>query len=136
MSYPRTEFVCGVYEKNLKVCWVSAGVSSFMAGYLAGNVDKWIYIDVADQHPDSIRFIKDCEKALGIDIEILRSTEYGCVEDCIRVFGGFRDAHSGFAPCTNWLKRGSENHGKPHIRITILHMYGDMISMRSPVQKI
>lgn len=76
-----------------------------MAGYLAGNVDKWIYIDVADQHPDSIRFIKDCEKALGIDIEILRSTEYGCVEDCIRVFGGFRDAHSGFAPCTNWLKK-------------------------------
>lgn len=76
-----------------------------MAGYLAGNVDKWIYIDVADQHPDSIRFIKDCKKALGIDIEILRSTEYGCVEDCIRVFGGFRDAHSGFAPCTNWLKK-------------------------------
>lgn len=92
-------------KKNLKVCWVSAGVSSFMAGYLAGNVDKWVYIDVADQHPDSIRFIKDCEKALGIDIEILRSTEYGCVEDCIRVFGGFRDAHSGFAPCTNWLKK-------------------------------
>ena len=92
-------------KENLKVCWVSAGVSSFMAGYLAGNVDKWIYIDVADQHPDSIRFIKDCEKALGIDIEILRSTEYGCVEDCIRVFGGFRDAHSGFAPCTNWLKK-------------------------------
>lgn len=76
-----------------------------MAGYLAGNVDKWIYIDVADQHPDSIRFIKDCEKAIGIEIEILKSTEYGCVEDCIRVFGGFRDAHSGFAPCTNWLKK-------------------------------
>ena len=104
-----------------------------MAGYLAGNVDKWIYIDVADQHPDSIRFIRDCEKALGIEIEILKSTEYCCVEDCIRVFGGFRDAHSGFAPCT---KRGSEKNGKPSIRITILHMYGDMISMRSPVQKI
>lgn len=76
-----------------------------MAGYLAGNVDKWIYIDVADQHPDSIRFIRDCEKALGIEIEIFKSTEYCCVEDCIRVFGGFRDAHSGFAPCTNWLKK-------------------------------
>lgn len=32
-----------------------------MAGYLAGDVDEWIYIDIADQHPDSIRFIKDCE---------------------------------------------------------------------------
>lgn len=104
-SYPQRNLFVVFMKKNLKVCWVSAGVSSFMAGYLAGNVDKWIYIDVADQHPDSIRFIKDCEKALGIDIEILRSTEYGCVEDCIRVFGGFRDAHSGFAPCTNWLKK-------------------------------
>ena len=45
--------------KKLKVCWISAGISSFMAGYLAGNVDEWIYIDIADQHPDSIRFIKD-----------------------------------------------------------------------------
>ena len=39
-----------------------------MAGYLAGNVDEWIYIDIADQHEDSIRFIKDCEKAIGKEI--------------------------------------------------------------------
>ena len=52
-----------------------------MAGYLAGNVDKWIYIDIADQHPDSIRFIKDCEKAVGKEIEILRSKEYSSVEE-------------------------------------------------------
>lgn len=31
-----------------------------MAGYLAGDVDKWIYIDIADQHEDSMRFIRDC----------------------------------------------------------------------------
>ena len=51
--------------EKLKVCWISAGVSSFMAGYLAGDVDKWIYIDIADQHEDSMRFIRDCEKAIG-----------------------------------------------------------------------
>ena len=33
-----------------------------MAGYLAGDVDKWIYIDIADQHVDSIRFIKKRSK--------------------------------------------------------------------------
>ena len=44
-----------------------------MAGYLAGDVDEWIYIDIADQHKDSIRFIKDCEKAIGKKIEILSS---------------------------------------------------------------
>ena len=44
-----------------------------MAGYLAGNVDEWIYIDIADQHPDSIRFIHDCEKAIGKKIEIVKA---------------------------------------------------------------
>ena len=75
-----------------------------MAGYLAGDVDEWIYIDIEDQHPDSIRFIRDCEVAIGQEIQILRSQEYCCVEDCVRAFGGFR-ATNGFAPCTNWLKK-------------------------------
>lgn len=92
-------------KKKLKVCWISAGISSFMAGYLAGDVDEWIYIDVADQHSDSMRFIKDCEKAIGKKITVLRSTEYRNVEDCVRVFGGFRNPGNGFAPCTNWLKK-------------------------------
>ena len=87
-----------------KVCWISAGVSSFMAGYLAGDVDEWIYIDIDDQHPDSIRFVKDCESAIGKEIRILRARDYRCVEDCVRAFGGFR-ANNGFAPCTNWLKK-------------------------------
>ena len=65
--------------KKLKVCWVSAGISSFMAGYLAGDVDEWIYIDIADQHEDSIRFIKDCENAIGKEIQILKSKEYATV---------------------------------------------------------
>ena len=92
-------------KKKLKVCWISAGISSFMAGYLAGNVDEWIYIDIADQHPDSMRFIKECEKAIGKKITVLRSTEYRNVEDCVRAFGGFKNPANGFAPCTNWLKK-------------------------------
>ena len=76
-----------------------------MAGYLAGDVDEWIYIDIADQHTDSIRFIKDCEKAIGKEIQIMKSSEYRSVEECIRAFGGFRNPSNGFAPCTNWLKK-------------------------------
>ena len=45
-------------KKKLKVCWISAGISSFMAGYLAGDVDEWIYIDIADQHPDLLKIAK------------------------------------------------------------------------------
>lgn len=49
-------------SNKLKVCWLSAGVSSFIAGYLAkDSIGKFIYIDVEDQHPDSMRFIRDCE---------------------------------------------------------------------------
>lgn len=100
-----------------------------MAGYLAGDVDKWIYIDIQDQHTDSIRFIKDCEKAIGKEIEILRSKEYRSVEECVRVFGGFRNPANGFAPCTNWLKKRvrkeweeqhKENYMKKHIHFTML----------------
>lgn len=44
----------------MKVVWLSAGVSSAIAGYLADDVDEYIYIDIEDQHPDSMRFIHDC----------------------------------------------------------------------------
>lgn len=90
----------------MKVCWISAGVSSFIAGWLVRDtVDEYIYIDIADQHPDSMRFIKDCEKALGKPIQILCSEQYHNVEECIRVFGVVRNVNNFFYPCTNWLKK-------------------------------
>ena len=91
-------------DKKLKVCWISAGVSSFIAGYLERDtIDKFIYIDVEDQHPDSTRFIEDCERALGKKVEILQSL-YKNVENCIRTAGVPKMPY-GFAPCTNWLKK-------------------------------
>lgn len=89
--------------KNLKVCWISAGVSSFIAGYLAENVDMYIYIDVADQHEDSMRFIYDCEKALGQRITILQSP-YKDVETACRI-GGFINRPNVGAYCTKYLKK-------------------------------
>ena len=91
--------------EKLKVCWVSAGVSSFIAGYLERDtVDKFIYIDIDDQHPDSMRFIKDCERVLEKEIEILKSP-YDNVGNAVKAFGYFRIAKTGFAPCTDWLKK-------------------------------
>lgn len=92
-------------SKKLKVCWISAGVSSFIAGYLERDtIDKFIYIDIDDQHPDSMRFIKDCEKVLGKEIEILKSP-YGSVENAIKAGGGYFMINRKFAPCTNFLKK-------------------------------
>lgn len=69
------------------------------------TVDKFVYIDIADQHPDSLRFIADCEKALGKPIEILRSEEFQSVEDCIVAMGKVGNLRTGFYPCTAWLKK-------------------------------
>ena len=92
-------------NKKLKVCWISAGVSSFVAGYLEKEtIDRFIYIDIEDQHPDSMRFISDCEMVLGNKIEVLKSP-YGSVENAIRAAGCIRIARNGFAPCTKWLKK-------------------------------
>lgn len=124
-----------VVMKKLKVCWVSAGISSFMAGYLAGDVDEWIYIDIADQHPDSIRFIKDCENAIGKEIQILKSKEYRCVEDCVRTFGGFRNPANGFAPCTNWLKKRVRKEWEKQHKDCDRHMFGVLILRRGTEQR-
>ena len=51
-----------------------------------------------------MRFIKDCEKVLGKEIEIIKSP-YGSVENAIRALGYPRIAKTGFAPCTAWLKK-------------------------------
>lgn len=85
-------------------CWISAGVSSFIAGYLMrDSIDKYIYIDIEDQHDDSLRFVKDCEKIYGKQIEILKSP-YKKVENAIRAATVIK-LPSGFAPCTAWLKK-------------------------------
>lgn len=91
-------------KQKLKVCWISAGVSSFISGYIARDtIDKFIYIDVADQHPDSLRFIADCEERLKKPIEVLRSTEYKRVGDVCRAFRFVNSAHG--AKCTEVLKK-------------------------------
>ena len=92
-------------SKKLTVAWMSAGVSSFIAAYLMRDeIDKFIYIDIDDQHPDSMRFIKDCEKLLGKEVEILKSP-YGSVENACRAMGLISRPQRGFAPCTNVLKK-------------------------------
>lgn len=86
------------------ISWFSAGCSSFLAAYLLrSKLDHCVYIDVADQHPDSMRFVCDAEKLLGLEIEILRSDAYTCVDE-VNARVRFMNAPWG-APCTKHLKR-------------------------------
>ena len=97
-----------------------------MAGYLADNVDEWIYIDIADQHEDSMRFIHDCEKAIGKEIQILKSSQYawkiasGHLAVSAIPGTGLRHVRTG-------SKRESGSSGKQNIMDVSLFMCGDLI---------
>lgn len=88
------------------VSWFSAGVSSAVATKLAINeVDQIIYIDIEDQHPDSLRFVRDCEMWFNKPIQVIQSP-YKCVENALLGAGGKGYVNGpGGAPCTRFLKR-------------------------------
>lgn len=90
--------------KVKKVAWFSAGVSSFIATYLVrDSIDEIIYIHINDQHEDSMRFVKDCERVLQKEIKILQHEKYKSVADVIRATRIINTPWG--APCTTELKR-------------------------------
>lgn len=91
--------------KTLKVSWFSAGVSSAVATWLMrGHLDHIIYTHIDDQHPDTMRFVKDCEAWFGQPVEILQSP-YRTVAAAVKAGGSkFVNGPTG-AICTRWLKR-------------------------------
>lgn len=108
-----------------------------MAGYLAGDVDEWIYIGIADQHPDSMRFVRDCEKAIGKEIKILRSAQYKNVEECVLTMGGFMNKRNYFAPCTNWLKkRVRQQWEKEHEDCELTYVWGFDATEKNRIERI
>lgn len=87
----------------MKVCWFSSGTSSFISGFLERHtIDKFIYCHIEDQHPDSLRFLKDCEKVLERPIEILQSNYKG-VDNVINQFQFINSRYG--AKCTEVLKK-------------------------------
>lgn len=121
--------------KKNKVCWLSAGVSSFIAGYLTRDtVDQFIYIDVEDQHPDSLRFIRDCEKPLGKPIQKLQS-EYQSVESVVRQFRFIKSAYG--AKCTEVLKKRVRKEWEyAHQNFDITYVWGMDCNERGRAERI
>ncbi len=74
-----------------------------MACYLSNDIDQIIYTHVEDQHPDSIRFLHDCEKILGREIQKIQSDRYTDVNDVIDKTKYINGAYG--AACTKWLKK-------------------------------
>jgi hypothetical protein len=63
---------------------------------------KVIYTHIEDQHPDTMRFIKDCEKWFGVNVEITQSP-LKSVNNACRQAGFVNSPHG--AACTRLLKR-------------------------------
>lgn len=85
----------------MRVSWFSAGVSSAVATKMS-NPDMIIYIHIDDQHPDTLRFVDDCEKWFGQKVirlqHNLKNVENACRRaGCVTMFH--------MAPCTKFLKK-------------------------------
>lgn len=88
----------------MKVAWFSGGATSAIACKLAlQNYDdvEVFYIETGSHHPDSLRFLKDCEKWFGKKIHILKSR----YKNHFEVFekSGILSTHT-YTPCTKLLK--------------------------------
>lgn len=85
------------------VSWFSAGGSSAVATKLLINeIDEIYYIHIEDQHPDTMRFVKDCESWFGKTIQIIypfyRNVDTAC-RQASYITG------NGFTACTKLLKQ-------------------------------
>ena len=93
----------------LTVSWFSAGVSSAVATkLLIDEIDRIIYTHIEDQHPDTLRFVRDCEEWFGKPVEILQSP-LKSVEGAIMATAAHRSRVYVNGPrgaeCTRRLKR-------------------------------
>ena len=59
------------------VAWFSCGAPSAVAAKLA-KPDVIAYCEVKEEHPDNMRFLRDCERWFGQEVLILGNDEYGC----------------------------------------------------------
>lgn len=87
------------------VAWFSAGGDSAVSTKLiADQIDEIVYIHIVDQHPDTMRFVKDCEQWFGKPITILQAP-MDVETACLTCGGKGYITGKGFTPCTKKLKR-------------------------------
>jgi len=88
---------------KLTVGWFSGGGDSAVAiKLMIDQIDRIIYIHIDDQHPDTMRFLRDCEQWFGKQIEVLQSP-FRSVEAVCTYRGYINGPHG--AQCTELLKK-------------------------------
>lgn len=120
----------------MNICWISAGVSSFIAAYLCKeDLDRVVYIHIEDQEDDTLRFIKDCEMALGKEIEIIKSDDFNSVEEVCRKFKYINGPYG--AKCTTVLKKAvREKWESENIKEIPTYIWGYDLSEKNRAERI
>ena len=95
-------------SNNPIICWWSGGITSAVACKIAierlGKEScRVIMLDTKNEHKDTYRFLKDCEKWYGLKIEVLASDEYASIEDTWLKYNSLNTANG--AICSYLLKR-------------------------------
>lgn len=102
------ECLKGCYMNKRVISWFSCGAASAVATKLAISESKHpvevVYCHVKEEHPDNMRFMKDCEKWFGQPITILQNEAYnGSIYEVFekrKYIVGVAGA-----PCTRLLKK-------------------------------
>lgn len=96
--------------------WFSCGAASAVAEKktieLYGNYNNVRVINnpIKEEHPDNIRFLKDVEQWIGVEIEIATNPKYPSAS-CVDVWDNKQFMASPFgAPCTLELKKRARQH--------------------------
>ena len=105
------------------VCWFSCGAASAYAAYLAkqkyGEVSL-VYCRVAEEHPDSMRFLAQYEEFVGQEVIVIGDADLNySVHEVIRKRGFIKNQYG--APCTMILKKWQR---KEYQRPTDIQIFG------------
>ena len=118
------------------VSWFSAGVSSAVATKTAINKYKDVkimYIHIEDQHEDTMRFLHDCEKWFGQEIEILQSDLKNVENACLKC--GFVNSPYG-ASCTTILKKRVRKQWERKQTEDITYVWGFDLQEKNRAQRL
>ena len=95
-------------KTNRIISWFSCGAASAVATKLAISESKTpvevVYCHVKEEHPDNLRFMKDCEKWFGQSINIIENTKYNGSIYEVFIKNKYIVGIAG-APCTRLLKK-------------------------------
>lgn len=90
------------------ICWWSGGITSAVACKL--SIDQYgpakcrvILLDTGNEHDDTYRFLKDCEKWYGLPIEKLKNQDYENIQETWYRHKSLNTANG--AVCSYMLKR-------------------------------